>query len=193
MVEFELEQLFPRFLLMDKNGYAMAKAIEAAMRCMCKIVRDGVNLIVDYDSMPEWRLDELAWEFNCPYDYKGSIEQKRRWIKESAPAYAIHGTKAAIIKYLIGAFESVEVEEGSEYYADPFHFRVMVSGELTAEKEEWLRKAVNLVKNVRSVLDEFATGSHGKIAVHGTGKEIARIAFPLCGDCTCGTWPEMAE
>ena len=190
MVDFELQQLFPRFLLQDKNGYALAKAIESAMRYMCNRAQQGLDLILDFDAMPEWRLDELAWEYNCLYDFNGTVEEKRRWIREAAPIYNVYGTAQAIIKYLYGVFDSVEVEEASGYGGEPYHFRVTVSGELTEEKAQWAYKAIASAKNVRSVLDSMGVGSYSRIIVHGEGQEFARIHFPLCGEYLAGQWPQ---
>ena len=61
MINFSIHQLFPDFILEDKNGFAMAKAIEKMLQIMCDTVRNGVDTVKDVEKMPEWRLDELAW------------------------------------------------------------------------------------------------------------------------------------
>ena len=190
MIEFTIQELFPRFLLNDKNGYAIAKATEAALRYMCAAVDAGLKCVVDYDAMPEWRLDEMAWEYNCLYDYRGTLEEKRRWIAEAAPIYNVYGTAQAIIKYLYGVFDSVEVEEASGYGGDPYHFRVTVSGEVTESKAQWAYKAIASAKNTRSVLDSMGVGGYARITVHGEAQEYARVRFPLCGEFLAGEWPQ---
>lgn len=190
MVEFAIEELFPRFLLKDKNGYAIAKAIEAALKYMCATVEAGVKCVTDYASMPEWRLDELAWEYNCLYDYTGTLEEKRRWIAEAAPIYNVFGTAQAIIKYLYGVFETVEIEEARDYGGEPYHFRVTVSGDLTEENARWAQKAIDTAKNVRSVLDSMGVGAYERIDISTEAQEIARVRFPLCGEWLAGQWTE---
>ena len=161
MFTFKAEHWVPKFLLNDKNGYACAKAIEAAMQSMNDIVLQGIKCINDYDTMPEWRLDELAWETNCLYDYTADVACKREWIKNAVEYYAKYGTPDAIVKYLSGIFDNVVVEEPQDYGGDPFHFRVIVTGEWSDAADDWAKKAVAATKNVRSVLDTitFNAGS----------------------------------
>jgi P2-related tail formation protein len=193
MIDFTIHQLFPDFILADKNGYAMAKAIERALQIMCSTIQTGVDNLQNIDKMPEWLLDEMAWELGCLYDYGASLETKRKWIRDATKFYAALGTPEAIYQYLCGVFDSVAVEEAWQYGGEPFHFRVIVSGEWTEEKVSWARKAIEASKNVRSVLDELAVGANGRITVSGKGVEVGRIVFPLCGDWLCGAWPETAE
>lgn len=81
MMEIVMERLFPKYLLNDKNGYALAKAIIKGMEIFIQTVQSGIDTVLDVDKMPEWRLDELAREYNCLYDYNEDIETKRRWIR----------------------------------------------------------------------------------------------------------------
>lgn len=159
MFEFDVSKWVPAFIMKDKNGYAIAKAIEAGMNAMNNIIAAGVKLIADVDTMPEWRLDELAWEFNVLYDYTRDIDVKRKWIKEAFNNYSIYGTAAIIEKYFASAFDTTLLEEWYEYGGDPYHFRITVTGEYTEENDEWARKAVEKVKNVRSVLDNIVFNS----------------------------------
>ena len=168
----------------------MAKAIEAALKYFAGTVASAYDRFGNVEQMPEKRLDELAWEYNCLYDYSGTLEEKRRWIAEAAPIYNVYGTAQAIIKYLYGVFDSVEVEEASGYGGDPYHFRVTVSGEVTESKAQWAYKAIASAKNTRSVLDSMGVGGYARITVHGEAQEYARVRFPLCGEFLAGEWPQ---
>lgn len=190
MIDFTIHQLFPDFILGDKNGYAMAKAIEKALIYMISAVETGIDNLKNVEKMPEWRLDEMAWELNCLYDYNADIKAKRRWIRDAAPLYAAFGTPKAIYNFLEGFFDEVELEEHWQYGGEPFHFRVTVSGEWNEKNEAWLRRAVEACKNVRSVLDDIALGSGTTITVSGEGGEIGRFYPPLTGDgLYAGTQP----
>ena len=111
MLTFDIAHLFPRFLLNDKNGYAMAKAIERAMQIFCEKLQTGVDTVLDIEKMPEWRLDEMAWEMACLYDYEADVESKRAWIRDAVPIFASFGTVEALYNVLAGYFDAVEVEE----------------------------------------------------------------------------------
>ena len=194
MIDFSIMQLFPDFLLADKNGFAMAKAIEKALQIMCDTVQTGVDTVQNVDKMPEWRLDEMAWELGCLYDYNASIDAKRKWIRDATPLFAAYGTPQAIYNFLEGFFDSVEVEENWQYGGDAFHFRVTVSGKWTDANETWARMAIAAAKNVRSVLDSLAVGTSTVIVVHGEGKVLAKFPYVMTGpDRLAGTWPQDHE
>lgn len=190
MFTFKVERYLPKFILADKNGYAIAKAIEAAMQYMNDTISSGVKMITDFDSMPEWRLDELAWETNCLYDYTADVETKREWIKNAIPLYRLYGTPRALEKFVGSYFNGIEVDENWIYGGEPFHFRVTVDGIWTPENEAWARKAIDTAKNVRSVLDSLAIGSRSYIALTAEGEVLARFYYPMTGgDFYTGTWP----
>lgn len=191
MFTFDVNRFVPRFILEDKNGYAIAKAIEAAMQYMNNAILAGVKSIADYDTMPEWRLDELAWELNCLYDFKADIAKKRTWIKNAIPLYRLWGTPQAIYRYIAGYFDTVELEERWVYGGEPYHFRVTVSGEWTPENEAWARKAIATAKNVRSVLDSLMIGHLCRIGIEAEGKVYGRFAYPMTGpEYWAGRWPQ---
>lgn len=191
MIDFTIHQLFPDFILADKNGYAMANAIERALQIMCSTIQTGIDNLQDIDKMPEWRLDEMAWELGCLYDHNANIETKRRWVKDATPLYAALGTPQAIYNFLEGFFEQVELEEHWQYHGEPFHFRVTVSGEWNDANETWLRRAIEASKNVRSVLDNIALGSGTTIKVHAEGGLLGRFAYnATSGEILAGTIPQ---
>ena len=191
MFTFDITKWVPRFLLNDKNGFALAKAIEAALQMMNDIIDQGVNCLTDYETMPEWRLDELAWELNCLYDYHADVETKRQWIINAIPYYRLYGTPEAIYKYIGSYFDAIDLEEFWVYNGDPFHFRVMVDGEWTPENEAWARKAIDKAKNVRSVLDALAIGSKSYLALTAEGEVLSKFAYPLTGaENWAGRWPQ---
>ena len=191
MFKFYVSRFVPKFILADKNGYAIAKAIEAAMQYMNKAIDTGVKCIYDFDTMPEWRLDELAWETNCLYDFHADVEAKRAWIRRAIPLYRLYGTPAAIYEYLDGYFDDIDVEENWQYGGDHYHFRVTVDGTWTPENEAWARKAIEDAKNVRSVLDALAIGSKCSISFSAECGILGRFTYPMTGaDNWAGRWPQ---
>lgn len=191
MIGFDIERLVPEFLRNDKNGYAIAKAIEAGLKHFLARAKEGLACLQDVDSMPEWRLDEMAWELGCLYDYQADIEAKRRWIREATPMFYAYGTPKAIYNFLEGFFDRVELEEWWQYGGEPYHFRVTVSGDWTTDNEEWMRKAIAQAKNVRSILDDLSVGSGTNIRVHGEGEVLGRFLYGMTNsERMTGTTPE---
>ena len=148
-------EVFPKFILGDKNGMAIAKAIGAGMNYFLEKCNDGLNCFQDVDEMPEWRLDELAWEYNCLYDYNADIDAKRGWIKNAYNYYRVHGTPLGIKQYLGAYFGEAEIIEWFEGSLDEDKFDVAVTGSRTDENEAWIYAAVKKAKNVRSVLNNI--------------------------------------
>ena len=166
-MSFNVERLIPRAMLRDKDGYALAKAIERAFEIVDEAVQTGIDIIQDPEKMPEWRLDELAQELGCLYDYSAPVEKKRYWIRNATELYNIYGTPQAIASFLEGSFAGVDVEEFWRYSGgQPYHFNVVITGaEFDAERIAWVRKVVDRVKNVRSVLDNVAVEQVAEITV----------------------------
>lgn len=194
MIDVNISQLVPGFIMEDKNGYALAKAIEIAMQGLCEAVQQGIDNIIDPDKMPEWRLDEIAWEMGGLYDYNASIDEKRIWIKEAVPLYASYGTVTAIEKYLKGYFNEAEVEEAWQYNADAYHFRITVSGDMTDEKMRIAENAAKTLKNVRSVMDDISVGKIAGVQI-GIETDYFHVDFstyPVAGNSLfAGIWPEQ--
>lgn len=153
MMDIDVKGLVPRFLWNDKNGHAMCRAIEAGLKDFLAITEAAAGAWGDPDQMPDWRLDEVAWEYNIPYDYTADIAIKREWIRRAYDLSRLYGTKEGVAQYLGAYFSDAQVQEGGEYGGDPFHYRINLYGAWTAEKVAWAINAANTVKNVRSVLD----------------------------------------
>lgn len=173
MIEFDAARLFPRFLLNDKNGYAMAKAIERALRILCDTVQRSLDVLQDVEKMPEWRLDEMAWEMNLPwYEYDQDIQGKRNQILSATQVYAQLGTTAAVERVIQDIYGSGYVEEWFQYHGDAFSFQVYTDNfsALQENRAKFLR-VIDQVKNVRSVLDNIYYA-----ATSGQARAYARAA-----------------
>ena len=155
MIEFDISSLIPKFIMQDKNGFALAKAIERGVQMFNEIIQDSIDCILDVDKMPEWRLDELAQEYNILYDYTADVETKRKWIAKAGWYASMYGTKEGLKTYLRAAFDTVNIDEWWKYGGDPYHFRIQVTGQYTPETNAWAIKSIDRVKSLRSVLDSI--------------------------------------
>jgi hypothetical protein len=111
----DINRLFPRFILADPNGMALAKAIEAGLNYFLQQAKEGLDTTINPDLMPEWRLDEKAWEYNCLYDYNAPIEAKLEWIRDAYKNYRLHGTAEGVRQYLKTYFGESSVSEFFEF------------------------------------------------------------------------------
>lgn len=173
MFDFDITKLVPKFLREDRNGYAMMKALEAGMNYFLEVAQVGLDTWGTPERMPEWRLDELAWEYDIVYDSNAAIAEKREWIKNAVDFYRIYGTVEGIRQYLLARFTDVEVKEWWEYDGEPYHFKVTVSGEWSQSISAWTVNAINEIKNARSVLDELDVNGDDSIAAVLTGTQIS--------------------
>lgn len=189
MMDFKIEQLIPLFLLSDGNGYAMAKAIEQGLSTFCETIQTGIDTILDVESMPEWRLDEMAWELNCLYDFAANVENKRAWIREAERFFSRYGTKMAIVEYLRGRFSFVNLEENWQYGGEPYHFRIGVDNGTTEENIRWAQNAVEQIKNVRSVLDTIRLNISARIGVQADTEAYSFWVPAAGGNLLAGMYP----
>ena len=155
MFQFDVTKHVPAFILADKNGYAIAKAIEAALQIMNDTIRQGVEILTDAGKMPEWRLDEVAWEYSLPFDYLTDIEVKRRWVENAYEQSRLYGTKAGIETYLKAIFPDAKVTEWPDYSGDPYHFKIRTDGVFSMENFARVVGTVNEIKSARSTFEEL--------------------------------------
>lgn len=179
----DITPLIPSFLLADRNGYALAKAIERAATILTDTIQTGVETVLDVEKMPEWRLDEMAWEYNCLYDYNADIEAKRHWIRDATPLYAALGTPKAARSFMDGYFgSSATLEENWQYGGEPYHFRLRFTDTFLPENAKEAVATIENVKNVRSVLDAFSfsvmvksSTAYVGCAIYGQGRIVMQV------------------
>ena len=129
MMTYDIRDFFPHFLTEDPTGYAMCKALEAGMNDFLAIVEQGVKMIDDASAMPEWRLDEVAWELGLPFNYKAEVEAKRAWIAEALKKTVRLGTVEAVKQYANGIFGKATIEENWQYSGSVYHYRVTANSQ----------------------------------------------------------------
>ncbi len=182
MFTFDITQFVPDFILSDSNGYALAIAEQAALSQLLSDMLTGVSMLEDPAQMPEWRLDEAAWELGCLYDYQAEPEQKRRWIASALRMRRHMGTPAGLRQMVEGYIADALVEEWFEYDGEPYHFRMAISGAVTQDNLKWARRAVELAGNLRSVMDSLVLASTAAIEVSAAFEVIAVCDLPMLGE-----------
>ena len=174
MIEFDIRDYTPRFLWNDKTGRALAKAIEAGLKYCLARCQEGIDCIIDVEKMPEWRLDELAREYNIPYDYAVDAAVKREWIGSAYALSRLYGTSDGIDRFMRAYYNGAIVEENWDYGGEPFHFRLVFPGGWTPERIAWANRTVPYVKNVRSVLDGYVFSVEMDVPIEaGIGLQVA--------------------
>lgn len=154
MDKLDITHLVPNFLLGDKNGWALAKAIEKAMQIFFEKIQEGVDAALNPDKMPEWRLDELAKDENLFwYDFGASLNAKREMVKNARMTYAALGTKAGSERAAKDYASDARIEEWFDYGGDAAHFRIYSNLPEAAESAGAMVRSVNGVKRLSAVLD----------------------------------------
>lgn len=175
MIQVDISHLVPAFLMNDRNGYAIAKAIERGLQIFCKVVQDAIDTAIDVDKMPEWMLNELAWEQNIEWwDLDYSLEEKRKTIKDCRNVYLTIGTKAAVETAISAIYPDTKVSEWWEYGGDPFHFKLLLNAtyeNIDPKKHSRVLQKLDCYKNLRSVLDDIEYFDAGATSMHYVGAE----------------------
>jgi P2-related tail formation protein len=152
----EAKMELPAFLASDKNGKAIKAAMEKALERLQGDIKKAWDTLYVPDIMPEWRLDEMAWEWNMLwYDYSMLVEIKREMVKRAEEISRGIGTPGLMKRMLETVFESVNILSGPEYGGDPYHFMVEVAGNRAGELESWAQRAIDIFKPLRSAFDGF--------------------------------------
>jgi len=168
----------PAFLANDRNGAALKAAMESALKRFLGDVANAWDALYNPDSMPEWRLDDMAWEWNMIwYDYAMPVEIKRAMVKRAEEISRGIGTPGLLKSMLETVFESVNILIGPEYGGDPYHFRVEIGGNRAGELEAWALRAVDIFKPLRSEFDGFIiqTTEADKIQVSSAMEVAVRL------------------
>ncbi len=170
----------PLFLDKDKNGHALKAALEAGNKRFLADIEQAHKYLYDVDSMPEWRLDDMAWEWNMVwYDFSMPVEIKREMVRRAEAISQGIGTPG-LLKYMLEAvFETVHILNGPDYGGEPYHFRVEVMGNRAGEMEAWAQRAVEIFKPLRSVFDGFIiqTTEADKVQVSSALEVAVRVTL----------------
>lgn len=163
---YNVKDHLPAWLYKDVNGKAVAMAIQAGMRKLNEIVETGRKLISDVSTAPEWRLDELAWELDCPYDLAADVETKRKWIQLAYSTARILGTKAAMEEWLQAYDDSLYVEAWHEYGGEPYYYTIKSTTyadptEWPADLTAWVDKVAAYTASARDVVEYIVPGIGG--------------------------------
>ena len=98
---------------------------ELAATCLEKCFKDTWNTAIycRIDDLPEGVLDILAEDLKVDwYNYAGTLQEKRRTIKDSWYVHRYMGSVAAVERALSDIWPESSVEEWFDYGGDPYHF-----------------------------------------------------------------------
>ena len=156
MFEFKAKDFVPKFILADKNGAALAAAIQAGMNYMNEKIADAVDVLLDVDTMPVWRLNELAWEYDL--QLYPLVPNKRALIKNANRDSKIFGTREYLknaLEYGFGEGSTVNILEWHEYEGEPYNFKVEITLPAASQDVPDETDIVALSKNARSYCEEI--------------------------------------
>lgn len=174
----DIQLEIPAFLCEDQNGKAIKAAMEKALERLIGDVVRAWDILYNVDTMPEWRLNEMAWEWNMVwYDYTMPVEVKRAMVKRAEEISRGIGTPGLLKSMLETVFESVNILLGPEYGGTAYHFRVEVGGNRAGEMGVWAQRAVEIFKPLRSQFDGFIiqTTEADKIQVSSVLETTVRV------------------
>lgn len=177
-MKVDITNLVPNFILGDKNGWALAKALEKMGEIAHGIIQEGIDTALNVDKMPEWRLDEVAREENVFwYDFNALISVKREIIKNAGATYALLGTKTGAENAAKDYCGDARIEEWFEYGGEPAHFRIYTRNSDACETVNEMIASVNSVKRLSSVLEAvyidhppLSSKMHAGIALYNGGR-----------------------
>lgn len=157
---------FPYTLARDDDKRKLAESISDSIAQLMTDT-DKAAIFTRIDDLDEPLLDILAADLKVDwYDYEGTIEEKRKTIRECIDVHRYKGTKYAVETALKGVYENVMVSEWFEYGGEPYHFKVTIYDSTNdVEKRSRILDKIKCYKNLRSVLDDvvFMIGSSAEM------------------------------
>lgn len=151
-----LLQVLPAVLADDAGMQPLGETASEALSGLWRKV-DLPTIYSRIDELPESLLDILAKDFKIDwYNFDHPVETKRAVIKDSFYVHKHLGTVGAVKRALSDIWQSFSLEEWFNYGGLPYHFRVAIAdNDFTLEKRAQAIRYINLVKNVRSWLDDI--------------------------------------
>lgn len=154
--DYRIADRLPKSLSSD-NIRELAETIDAKMGELNRM-SELVSIYPRIDKLSSNLVDALAVQFHVDYYDKGlPLDTRRALVKNSMRWHLRKGTKGVVQEMVQTIFASGVVQEWYEYGGDPYYFRVelMTPMRITPDNLNLLVKLINLVKNVRSWLDEL--------------------------------------
>lgn len=159
--------LAPRVLRGDGTGRGFLAVLEKELQAL----QDALPLAEmrrQVAALREEMLDEMAWErYVTWYEDSAPVEVKRGLIQDALLIHSKMGTPWAVERVVREFFGEGEVLEWFAYGGEPYHFCVVFASlDVTEDRLAFLRRIVERVKNVRSVMDGifilYDTGLRGR-------------------------------
>lgn len=154
--DYRIADRLPESLSSD-NIRELAETIDAKMGELNRM-SELVSIYPRIDKLSSNLVDALAVQFHVDYYDKGlPLDTRRSLVKNSMRWHLRKGTKGVVQEMVQTIFASGVVQEWYEYGGDPYYFRVelMTPMRIIPDNLNLLVKLINLVKNVRSWLDEL--------------------------------------
>lgn len=115
-----------------------------------KYLVDNIKYLVlldRIDELSERELDLVQDELHVDfYNYKMTLEQKRKACKESLIVHSAKGTPGSVSKVLEVFFKGAKLEEWFQYDGRPGYFRILIEGDSPSNLEEVFRKVESTKK-----------------------------------------------
>lgn len=154
--DYRIADRLPESLNRD-NMRELAQTIDAKMAELNQM-SELVSIYPRIDKLSSSLVDALAIQFHVDYYDKGlPLDTRRSLVKNSMRWHLRKGTKGVVQEMVQTVFASGVVHEWYEYGGNPYYFRIelMKTMRITPDNLNLLVKLINLVKNVRSWLDEL--------------------------------------
>lgn len=154
--EYRIADRLPESLNRD-NMRELAEVIDEKMAEINQM-SELVSIYPRIDKLSSNLVDALAIQFHVDYyDKSLPLDTRRSLVKKSMCWHLRKGTKGVVQEMVQTVFASGVIHEWYEYGGDPYYFRVelMTPMRITQDNLNLLVKLINLVKNVRSWLDEL--------------------------------------
>lgn len=176
--DVDLLALQSRLMRADPTTQGLCKGLNREYRKLAPEIRKclGVALLyIDPDAVSDEVLAILAYDLKVDwYDDGASREARVATVKNAKKVQRIMGTPAAVELAVAPYFDQAFVREWWEYDGDPYHYKIFVQGELTADESSLLTRTIARTARATAVLDAVASITLSSGSAYTGGAVIVR-------------------
>lgn len=175
--DLEFRRLLPVWMDEDLAVRGLSKGVEALVAPIVDGL-SGLSLFDAIDVLPEWVLDELAWELNLIwYEKDASLLTKRDLVKNGIKVWSKLGTKWAVENVVTAYFGEGYMKEWFEYEGEPGHFSIYSSNPtVTNEKLQMFMWLLERIKRHSAKLDNIYITLSGEMPL-AAGMGVREVAY----------------
>ena len=160
LLDVDILEILPPNLAKDKGVRVACEVFNKVLREVIEKIPNILIIprLVRKEIVDNTLLDIMAWQLHCDfYETDMPIKTKQDLVLKSLDWHTRKGTPSVVEEIISTVFSRAKLQEWYEYGGSPYKFRIATDEEIPdIETKNKFFRAINSVKNTRSMLDELS-------------------------------------